>query len=162
LPVSEGDTAAYRFAVWKKACTVWIFRRQFSRALAVFLVAVACLSAPFLLQDDQRRIAVSIALATVGFLGTIFSTAGMLIGDQVERFDRFTKVDGAVVRWGGDCTVHKASLGGDDPCCLCLYVGMRGTGAPVFTNVVVPVPGEAIPAATRVRDDFLAGIELAG
>ncbi|MCT0207466.1 hypothetical protein KQ305_07050 [Synechococcus sp. CS-1332] len=94
-------------------------------------------------------------------LRVIVSPAALLVGDQVELFNRTAVVDGRVRHWGGDWTVTQASLGGDHPCCLYLYAGIRGdSGPPSFNNLIVPVPTEAIPDAIRVRDHFLACIQL--
>ncbi len=94
-------------------------------------------------------------------LRVVVSPAALLVGDQVELFNRTAVVDGCVRHWGGDWTVTQASLGGDHPCCLYLYAGMRGDGgAPSCNNLIVPVPTAAIPEAMRVRDHFLACIQL--
>ena len=91
----------------------------------------------------------------------IFSPSAFLIGDQVELLHRTAVVDGRVVHWGGDWTVTQASLGGERPTCLYLYAAMRdATGPRVFNNIIVPVPAGAISEASRVRDHFLAGIQL--
>ncbi|MBW4532132.1 MAG: hypothetical protein KME02_15720 [Aphanothece saxicola GSE-SYN-MK-01-06B] len=109
---------------------------------------------------SSNQIAVPARIAAKG-LRVIVSPAALLIGDQVELFNRTAVVDGRVRHWGGDWTVTKASLGGDQPCCLYLYAGIQGdSGPPSCNNLIVPVPADAIPEAIRVRDHFLACIQL--
>jgi hypothetical protein len=109
---------------------------------------------------SSNQIAVPSRIAAQG-LRVIVSPAALLIGDQVELFNRTAVVNGRVRHWGGDWTVTQASLGGDHPCCLFLYAAIRGdSGSPSCNNLIVPVPPEAIPDAIRIRDYFLACIQM--
>ncbi|MCP9798365.1 hypothetical protein [Cyanobium sp. Lug-B] len=109
---------------------------------------------------SSNQIAVPSRIPARG-LRVIASPAALLVGDQVELFNRTAVVDGRVRHWGGDWTVTQASLGGEHPCCLYLYAGIRGDGgAPSCNNLIVPVPTTAMAEAIRVRDHFLACIQL--
>jgi hypothetical protein len=109
---------------------------------------------------SSNQIAVPSRIPARG-LQVIVSPFALLVGDQVELINRTAVVDGRVRHWGGDWTVTQASLGGDHPCCLYLFAGIRGDGgAPSCNNLIVPVPTAAIPDAIRVRDHFLACIQL--
>lgn len=111
----------------------------------------------------SNQIAVPKAIPAEG-IEVIFSPSAFLVGDHVELFNRTALVNGRAVHRGGNWTVTKASLGGEDPCCLYLYAWMRGpsrTRPPTFNNIIVPVPAGAMAEAARVRDHFLATIGLA-
>jgi hypothetical protein len=109
---------------------------------------------------SSNQIAVPARIPARG-LQVIVSPFALLVGDQVELFNRTAVVGGRVRHWGGDWTVTQASLGGDHPCCLYLYAGIRGSsGSPSCNNLIVPVPTAAIPEAIRVRDHFLACMQL--
>ena len=109
---------------------------------------------------STNQVAVPRAVPTEGS-EVIFGPAAFLVGDQVELLNRTAVVGGRAAHWGGDWTVTRASLGGDRPTCLYLYAAIRGaTAPPTFNNIIVPVPAGAISEASRVRDHFLASIQL--
>lgn len=90
-----------------------------------------------------------------GGLEIIIGPRGLLMGEYVSTFNRSARMNGVVRHWGGDWTIHKVKLGGEAPCCLYLYASMKGDhGAATFTNMILPVPTVARPAATVALNDF--------
>jgi hypothetical protein len=60
---------------------------------------------------------------------------------------------------GGDWTVEQAQIGGDAPCCIYLYVSMRGRGARVRTNLIFPVAPDAAEAGRLAFESLRARAE---
>ena len=59
----------------------------------------------------------------------------------------------------GDWTVEQAQMGGDAPCCIYLYVSMRGRGARVRTNLIFPVAADAAEAGRLAFESLRARAE---
>ncbi len=101
-----------------------------------------------------NEISASAAIPPDG-VDVIVGPRGMMIGGYVHTFNHRTNVNGVVRSWGGDWTILKVALGGDAPCCLYFYVGMRGQEtSEVCTNLIFPVPPNAISGATTVHNYF--------